>query len=57
MNSQELITATKDRENMANLLKNLKSGLLTFEVIFDSLEKNYRPFLNEFKTEFFRKIQ
>jgi len=58
MNSRELVaTATNDGINMADLLKTLQSGLFTFEVVFDSLEKNYRPFLNEFKTEFFRRLQ
>jgi hypothetical protein len=51
----ELSTATKDAINMANLLQNMQSGIHTYQLVFNALEKEYQPFLNaKFRKYFYR---
>lgn len=44
-----------DAKMMAELLHSMKSGLSTFERVFDHLERRYTPFnQDEFITQFYK---
>lgn len=49
--------ASKDGRNCAFLLQTIKSGMNTFIHVFESLERDYKPFLeNDFRENFYKKV-